>query len=598
MTVSGNFDTSAGTIDNNTGCSTVTFTVTATLKQSGSYSANGQNFCKLTVNNGATVTTLSNFYYNGASPSLTVNGTLTIGNGFEVGAYDYQASPTVTGPVGTGTINGAGSYNPRWGTQSELWGQSSGPALSMTGGMQFYVINQPFAGLGTLILNANLALSGTLTIVASAAYTTSFDFRFDTNGRTLTATGLNLDNIQEVAQSYVYMTAGTSAITVSGNVVVGASNNGFSYITSGGSGSWTVGGSWTDNSTSSSWSFGAPVTFNASSSKTMHFDSDVAQEFSGNVTFSGSGTYTMSAGATSGNLVVGGTLAVSSGTLNAAAFSVSFMILSVPSGSQLRMGTTTTTAPFSMTAASGVVTLSSWATYSISTGGIVFTAADSIATDPVAFSFSGLTPSALMQEIVDGTVVAWPITDSIGNVQFTVQAWTSHQIALYWSPGAGGANGWGFTTTFTGSQTFDLTRSTWDQDITFTVTGQLPFSSPMTYRWDFGDGTPLTTTSSSIITHHYDFGLQRTYTVSVVACGPRDCALGVQSLTFIRWSVLELTGILLAVGVVSGVAVARIRPDKSKFLRIRPRRTIVKIVRRRRIVARRRVSMSPARRRS
>src|SRR6266540_1820452 len=81
MTVSGNFDTSAGTIDNNTGCSTVTFAATATLKQSGSYSLNGQNFCKLTINNGATVTTLSNFYYNGASPSLTVNGTLTLAGG-------------------------------------------------------------------------------------------------------------------------------------------------------------------------------------------------------------------------------------------------------------------------------------------------------------------------------------------------------------------------------------------------------------------------------------------------------------------------------------------------------------------------------------
>jgi len=227
----------------------------------------------------------------------------------------------------------------------------------------------------------------------------------------------------------------------------------------------------------------------------------------------------------------------------------------------------------------------------------VFTAADSVATDPVVFSFSGLAPSALMQEIIDGSIVAWPITDSIGNVQFTVQAWTSHQIALYWSPAAGGANGWGFTTTFTGSQTFDLTRSTWDQDITFTVTGQLPSSSPTTYRWDFGDGTPVTTTSSSSVTHHYDFGFQGSYTISVIACGPRDCGLGYQNFTFVRWSLLEFVVIITMVLSVSVLAIAYVRPNPHKLPRIRPRKTRIDIRPIRRIVARRRISMSPARRR-
>jgi len=87
------------------------------------------------------------------------------------------------------------------------------------------------------------------------------------------------------------LTSTSGAVTIIGNVSIAAAA---SYIAFG-SESWTVGGSWTNNSTSASWSIGtATVAFNASSAQTMTFAAlpGSAPEFY-NVTFnSGASTVT------------------------------------------------------------------------------------------------------------------------------------------------------------------------------------------------------------------------------------------------------------------------------------------------------------------
>src|SRR2546428_8772105 len=86
------------------------------------------------------------------------------------------------------------------------------------------------------------------------------------------------------------LTSTSGAVSITGNVSIAAA----SYIVFG-SETWTVSGSWTDNSTSASWSIGtATVAFNASSAQTMTFAAlpGNAAEFY-NVTFnSGASTVT------------------------------------------------------------------------------------------------------------------------------------------------------------------------------------------------------------------------------------------------------------------------------------------------------------------
>src|SRR2546428_12059916 len=105
------------------------------------------------------------------------------------------------------------------------------------------------------------------------------------------------------------LTSTSGAVSITGNVSIAPA----SYIVFG-SESWTVSGSWTNNSTSASWSIGtATVAFNASSAQTMTFAAlpGNAPEFY-NLTFN-SGASTVTFTMTTNALAWSGTLTVQGG---------------------------------------------------------------------------------------------------------------------------------------------------------------------------------------------------------------------------------------------------------------------------------------------
>src|SRR5207245_681264 len=166
------------------------------------------------------------------------------------------------------------------------------------------------------------------------------------------------------------LTSTSGAVRIAGNVSIAAA----SYIVFG-SETWTVSGSWTDNSTSASWSIGtATVAFNASSAQPMTFAAlpGNAPEFY-NVTFNSGAstvTFTMTTKPLTGsvqtvsilntsngfyNLAVSGTVTQStaidvtnsltvSGTLTTGGFNITGgSNLFVPDGGTLAAGTSTST---------------------------------------------------------------------------------------------------------------------------------------------------------------------------------------------------------------------------------------------------------------
>src|SRR5207249_3856032 len=172
------------------------------------------------------------------------------------------------------------------------------------------------------------------------------------------------------------LTSTSGAVSIPGNVSIAAA----SYIVFG-SETWTVSGSWTDNSTSASWSIGtATVAFNASSSQTMTFAAlpgNVAEFY--NVTFdSGASTVTFTmttnalawsgiltvqggGGATTlatGNLgLTGGAIAVgNAGVLaaNASAVSVSGLTMTGGASGTLTVSGTLTTGGLNITGGSNL----------------------------------------------------------------------------------------------------------------------------------------------------------------------------------------------------------------------------------------------------
>ena len=199
---------------------------------------------------------------------------------------------------------------------------------------------------GTSTVTIRDAASGTLTFAAlagatnefnnltlDASVTTSITYTMATNalrlGGTLTirnstggAAGLTIltssaSNLGITAGALTLATLGTlvangSAVTVNGNVNVGAAN---AYVVMGSS-TWTVTGTWTNASTSASWNAGTgTVTFTSATGGTMTFAGTnlPGNEFN-NITFTSSAasaqTFTMATRA----IVWGGTLTLSDGS--------------------------------------------------------------------------------------------------------------------------------------------------------------------------------------------------------------------------------------------------------------------------------------------
>src|SRR5256885_3518034 len=187
------------------------------------------------------------------------------------GNWDTSSATTFTATSSTVTFSGTGNLR--------VGGSASFGALTVSGGTR--TLQSQLTTSGLLTLSGGTLAKGTNALTANAGITMS--------GGALTST--------------------SGAVSITGNVSIAAA----SYIVFG-SETWTVSGSWTDNSTSASWSIGtATVAFNASSAQTMTFAAlpGNAPEFS-NVTFN-SGASTVTFTMTTNALAWSGTVTVQVG---------------------------------------------------------------------------------------------------------------------------------------------------------------------------------------------------------------------------------------------------------------------------------------------
>src|SRR6266581_3408260 len=255
----------------------------------------------------------------GAATFTFASATITMSSG----NWDTSSATTFTATSSTVTFSGTGNLR--------IGGSASFGALTVSGGTR--TLQSQLTTAGLLTLSGGTLAKGTNALTANAGLAMS--------GGALTST--------------------SGAVSITGNVSIAAA----SYIVFG-SETWTVSGSWTDNSTSASWSIGtATVSFNASAAQTMTFAAlpGNAPEFY-NVTFnSGASTVTFTmttnalawfgiltvqggGGATTlatGNLgLIGGAIAVgNAGVLAANASSVSASGLTMIGGASGTLTLTT-----------------------------------------------------------------------------------------------------------------------------------------------------------------------------------------------------------------------------------------------------------------
>src|SRR2546422_146095 len=250
----------AGNVTFNSGASTVTFTMAANSLDVGG---------TLTIAGGAGTTTLntsgSNLAINPATLVVNAGGALTAnGSIITVTSMDTH--------LGTFTVGA-----------STVVVNASGGSINVT---------QTVSG-GTRTLQSQLTTSGLLTLSGGA-------LAKGTNALTANA---------GITMSGGALTSTSGAVSITGNVSIAAA----SYIVFG-SETWTVSGSWTDNSTSASWSIGtATVAFNASSAQTMTFAAlpgNAPEVY--NVTFN-SGASTVTLTMTTNELAWSGILTVQGG---------------------------------------------------------------------------------------------------------------------------------------------------------------------------------------------------------------------------------------------------------------------------------------------
>ena len=265
--------------------------------------------------------------------NLTWSGTLTLTSSTPTFNGNFTSSGTAANTLfGSATMTIAGN----WDTSSVTSGAFSSTAstLTFTGAARTIRIagSQSFATVavsGTISQLSQLTATGSLTIATGSSLATSSNPLTVQGGLTVNGTGS--------------LATGTSTVLVGGNVNIATAT---AFVTSG-AGSWTVSGSWTNNSTSASWSFLAATTFNASAPQTITL-ANLAPEFGGSLTFNSgastttftmsthalrwAGTLTIQGGAGSTTLatadlgMAGGTLVIGNGgvlTANASTVTVS-----------------------------------------------------------------------------------------------------------------------------------------------------------------------------------------------------------------------------------------------------------------------------------
>jgi len=315
ITVNGSWTSVAANHVWNPGTSTVVFGGSGALTMSAGESFNILTQSAGTTTLGSDVTVAGATAVNGTLDTSASNFALALQSTLSIGAsgvLNLEASTASTsgnvtiaagGAVkftgaGTWTINGSWTDNnaatpANWAVATSTVRIVRAAATTLTfwtaaGSNEF----------NNLILDSSVAAGFTYTQVnalqAAGTLTTQNTAVGATGAVVLDATASNYgSNLGGLSLGALGAYASRSAtVGVNGNVAVAATG----YITSGGAGTWSVTGSWTNATAAASWAFSAPITFRSAAGQTMTFKAG-ATEFGGAVTFdtsaAGGVTYTM-----------------------------------------------------------------------------------------------------------------------------------------------------------------------------------------------------------------------------------------------------------------------------------------------------------------
>ena len=448
LTVNGSWTSTAANHVWNKGTSTVVFAANGTLTMSAGESFNILTQSAGTTTLGSNVTVSGATTVNGALDTsgsnfgLTLQSTLAIGAS---GVLNLEASTASTfGSVAiasggavrftgaaTWTINGSWTDNNAAVPASWAFGSSTvrfvGAAAttltfwtaaanefnnlvldsSAAAGITYAQVNALRAGGTLTIQNTAGGASGAVVFDASAA-----NYASTVGGLTLGALG-------------AFGSRG-AAVTVNGGVSIAAS----AYITSAGSGAWTVTGSWTNATVSASWSFLAPVSFVSAANRTMTFKGS-GTEFGGAVTFDTTNaagvTYTLASNglSLSGLLTIRNSMASPTGN---AVLDTSAGNLGITAGSVTLGANGTLVAEGATISVGGNWTATAAnATFTAGTSTVVFTAAATINTTQ---AFNGLTVTAGTVTLASGLTVGATLTVSGGTLSKVTNPMTLNTVVL------------------------------------------------------------------------------------------------------------------------------------------------------------------------
>src|SRR6266566_3190246 len=208
-----------------------------------------------------------------ASPS----GTITLAAATTIASIDMTG---FNGTLDTTGSNWARTINGTWTNQSTAAGWTAGTSSvtirdAANGTLTFASLAGATNEFSNLTLDASVTTSITYTMATNALRMSgTLTIRNSTGGATgwtvLTTSAANLGIIVGglAVSTFGALTANASAISINGNVNIGAANG---YLVMNSS-TWTITGTWTNASTSATWAAGTgTVTFNSATGGTMTF---------------------------------------------------------------------------------------------------------------------------------------------------------------------------------------------------------------------------------------------------------------------------------------------------------------------------------------
>lgn len=273
ISMSGAWNSAGALCTMNASTSTITFTVSTTIRTRWSLTDNSNFLYNIVVNAGVTLTNGSGTAFKGV---LSGSGT------FAFSATLTLISPTTANPI----------------TISNL----TGNALA---DVYFCVFSTDFNAPGTTC-NTYQCLGGggyTLTLtsaVTAASYISVYAYgvagttRLNLNGQTISMAGSTSMYVGDTGKTGILM-CGSSTISMSGTVLITTAASYIVFNTS----TWSVGGNWTCPSTSASWNCGtSTINFNGTTAQTLGLNNGNSANITYyNITISNSGVVNVTMGA-------------------------------------------------------------------------------------------------------------------------------------------------------------------------------------------------------------------------------------------------------------------------------------------------------------